>query len=111
MSEKNTLELVEQLIRERDEARAARDHFKDQLRERAEALLDARAEVERLRALSEMLKGTLRDIEYDKDKVAERQKAAMTAAINDDSYAHYDGAEVVGILKAVPLVTDEEETP
>lgn len=36
---------------QRDEARAARDHFKEQLRERAEALLDARAEVERLRGL------------------------------------------------------------
>lgn len=40
--------------------------------------------------------------------VVERQRQAMIAAINDDSYANYDGAEVVRILKAVPRVTEGE---
>lgn len=37
------------LERERDEARAERDHFKAMLRERAEALLAAQEEIERLK--------------------------------------------------------------
>lgn len=81
----------------------------DEVRRMEVELEHLRAEVERLRADKDRLHGILRDIEYDKDKVAERQKAAMLAAINDDSYASYDGAEVVSILKAVPLVTEGDK--
>jgi hypothetical protein len=69
------------------------------LRERNEA----RAEVERLRALSEMLKGTLRDIEYDKDKVAERQREACAKQAGTWSTAAGDAVRVT------PLVTEGDK--
>jgi chromosome segregation ATPase len=44
-------ELLKEAREERDEARAERNHFKSMLRERAEELVTARVEIERLNAL------------------------------------------------------------
>lgn len=96
---------VRRLARERDEARAARDHFKEQLRERAEALLDARAEVERLRA-------DLSYAERERDRwmgqvvaVAERQREACAAAVD----AHGIRSEWGTVVRATPLVTEVDK--
>ena len=97
---------LRQARRERDEARAC-------LAFERVTVAELRAEVERLRLdtadLLARLDAAAFAVQHGIREVAERQKAAMLAAINDDSYASYDGAEVVGILKAVPLVTEGDK--
>lgn len=60
------------------------------------------AEIERLRADKDRLHGILRDIEYDKDKVAERQRDACAAAVD----AHGIRSEWGTVVRATPLVTE-----
>lgn len=113
------LTLTENLHNYIEWLKAEVDHWKDAAWRAAVAQDEARAEVERLRGMLTEQGILLARLGIEKPEldalvqaswrtVAERQKAAMLAAINDDNYASYDGAEVVRILNAVPLVTEGE---
>lgn len=115
-----------QALRERDEARAARDHFKEQLRERAKALLDARAElerlelaavqeldearaeVERLERLFQQTHGVHHSWVDARHKVAERQREACAESVKRLWGVGDYNAEVQA-CRATPLVTEGDK--
>ena len=99
------------VVRERDEARAARDHFKEQLRERAGALLDARAAVERCHNDLRMADAAMR---AHARTVAERQREACARAIvqakpsaSAETQSVLETARFV--VRATPLVTEGDK--
>lgn len=90
-------------IRERDAAREALARIESVGDDGGMTGLDYGDFIGALRRLHTTLKETNEALHA----VAAHQKEAMLAAINDDSYASYDGAEVVSTLNAVPLVTEK----
>jgi uncharacterized sporulation protein YeaH/YhbH (DUF444 family) len=114
MSEKNTLELVEQLIRERDEARAALtdDTRLAEWEKRGVVdsaviakLREARAEVARLRKDPLPALAMMRDIER---TVAEKQREACAKVAYLYADLNYDSDTVEAKVRATPLVTEEK---